>query len=97
MAEIHDLSRSDQTADLFKASEIYSQVEKESIHEVYDREGNILPTENELKTLRRVAVTLPWTAYLLCIVEFAERGSYFGCRQVFANYVNNPLPVGGNG
>jgi hypothetical protein len=99
MSEIHDPSRSDQTAGLVKESEIYLQVEneKESIHEVYDRDGNILPTEKELKTLRRVTVPLPWTAYLLCIVELAERGSYFGCRQVFANFVNNPRPVGGNG
>lgn len=69
----------------------------EETQRAYDEAGNLLPTDEELKTLKRVAVPLPFTAYLLCIVEFAERGSYFGCRQVFANFVNNPLPVGGNG
>ena len=61
-----------------------------------------LPTENtatdeELHTLRRVAGKIPATAYVLCAVEFAERGSFYGVKQVFSNFVNRPLPVGGNG
>ncbi|KAJ7272824.1 PTR2-domain-containing protein, partial [Mycena rebaudengoi] len=56
-----------------------------------------LPTEEERATLRHVAGEIPWAAYLICLVEFAERGSYYGCSGVFANYIQRPLPVGGNG
>lgn len=59
-------------------------------------EDNI-PTAEELSSLRRVSGKIPYTAYLLCIVEFAERGSFYGVKQVFSNFVNRPLPHGGNG
>ncbi|KAF4624168.1 hypothetical protein G7Y89_g14006 [Cudoniella acicularis] len=55
------------------------------------------PTEEERKTLRRVAGKLPGIAYAICAVEFAERSSYYGVQPLFANYVNRRLPVGGNG
>lgn len=38
-----------------------------------------LPTAEERKSLRLVAAKLPKTAYLICLIEFAERASYFGC------------------
>ncbi|TVY87383.1 Peptide transporter [Lachnellula willkommii] len=60
-------------------------------------DGEAAATEEELSTLRRVAGSIPMTAYLLCIVEFAERGSFYGVKQVFSNFVNRPLPAGGNG
>lgn len=41
--------------------------------------GHVIPSEEELATLRRVAGSLPATTYLLCAVEFAERASYYGC------------------
>lgn len=60
-----------------------------------DYEGK--PTEEELKTLRRVPGRLPAVAYLICVVEFCERASYYGVQPLIANYVNRPLPEGGNG
>lgn len=63
---------------------------------MYDN-GHIIPTEEELETLPRIAGTMPWSAYMLCGVEFAERASYYGCKQVFKNFIRAPLPVGGNG
>lgn len=60
-----------------------------------DYEGK--PTEEELKSLRRVPGTIPIIAYLICIVEFCERGSYYGVQPLIGNYVNRPLPEGGNG
>lgn len=54
-------------------------------------------TEEELATLRRVAGHVPLSAFGLCAVEFAERASFVGVKQVFSNFVNRPLPVGGNG
>ncbi|KAI1337838.1 general substrate transporter [Xylariaceae sp. FL0016] len=60
-----------------------------------DYEGK--PTEEELKTLPRVPGSLPAVAYLICIVEFCERASYYGVQPLISNYVNRPLPEGGNG
>lgn len=60
-----------------------------------DYEGK--PTEEELHTLRRVPGTIPILAYLICIVEFCERGSYYGVQPLISNYVNRPMPDGGNG
>lgn len=47
--------------------------------------------------LRKIADTIPHTAYLLCIVELAERASYYGASTVFSNFMQFPLPKGGNG
>ncbi|CZR64647.1 related to peptide transport protein [Phialocephala subalpina] len=66
----------------------------QSVHE-YDGFGR--PTEEERLTLRRVSGSIPKIAYILCIVEFAERASYYGCSGVFSNFVEFPLPAGGNG
>ncbi|TID16792.1 major facilitator superfamily transporter peptide [Venturia nashicola] len=63
-----------------------------------DDEGNEAqhPTEEEKKTLRQVAGKLPAVAYWLCLVEFAERASFYGVKPLFNNFVNRKLPVGGN-
>lgn len=60
-----------------------------------DYEGK--PTDEELRTLRRIPGNLPIVAYLICIVEFCERASYYGVQPLIGNYVNRPLPEGGNG
>jgi dipeptide/tripeptide permease len=45
------------------------------------------PTEEEASTLRKVTDSIPYTAYLLCLVEFAERASYYGAETVFSNFM----------
>jgi hypothetical protein len=40
------------------------------------------PTEEEFATLPRVPGTIPWTAWTVAIVEFAERFSYYGTTAV---------------
>ncbi|KAK3684149.1 general substrate transporter [Podospora appendiculata] len=55
------------------------------------------PTEEDLATLRRVPGNLPIMAYLICIVEFCERASYYGVQPLISNYVNRKMPDGGNG
>ncbi|KAE8452712.1 hypothetical protein EG329_013971 [Mollisiaceae sp. DMI_Dod_QoI] len=55
------------------------------------------PTDEERHTLRRVPGKLPIIAYVICAVEFAERASYYGVQPLIGNFVNRPLPVGGNG
>ena len=52
------------------------------------------PTELELATLRKVPGSIPWITWLLCLVEFAERASYYGAKQVFVNFLANKLPPG---
>lgn len=56
-----------------------------------------VPSKKEAATLRKVADAIPTKAYLLCIVEFAERASYYGVKTVFSNFMQFPLPEGGNG
>ncbi|OCK89306.1 MFS peptide transporter-like protein Ptr2 [Cenococcum geophilum 1.58] len=51
-----------------------------------------LPTEDELKTLRRVADHIPWRAYTIAFVELVERMSYYGTTQVFVNFIQQPNP-----
>ena len=62
-----------------------------------NEDGLILPTDEEKRTLRRVAAPIPVNCYYLCVVEFAERASYYGCNQVYKNFIRAPLPPGGNG
>lgn len=64
-------------------------------HSTFAQNQNILgpaPTEEDLKTLRRLPGALPWIAFLLCVVEFAERASYYGVTNIFANFIQWPLP-----
>jgi hypothetical protein len=42
----------------------------------------VLPTEEELHTLRRVADKIPWHVYTLAFVELCERFSYYGATVV---------------
>ncbi|KAG6919236.1 hypothetical protein DXG01_008032 [Tephrocybe rancida] len=62
----------------------------------YD-DPNRLPTDEERATLRLVSAPVPWAAYAIAIVEFAERASYYGCTGIFNNFIQRPLPAGGNG
>lgn len=41
------------------------------------------PTEEELATLRKVAGKLPWSAFLVAIVELCERFAYYGLNGPF--------------
>lgn len=57
-------------------------------------DGFEFPTEEESETLRKVPGNLPLVAFALCLVEFAERASYYGAKTVFSNFVEFPLPKG---
>lgn len=51
-----------------------------------DYEGK--PTDEELRTLRRIPGNLPIVAYLICIVEFCERASYYvSSHSPFRRYI----------
>ncbi|KAF9445220.1 peptide transporter PTR2B [Macrolepiota fuliginosa MF-IS2] len=57
-------------------------------------EGSEGVTQRDLDTYRHVADRLPYTAWLVVIVEFAERWTYYGTTNVFNNYIRAPLPPG---
>ncbi|KAF9510756.1 hypothetical protein BS47DRAFT_1299831 [Hydnum rufescens UP504] len=65
----------------------------------YASDGDIwvYPTEEERSgpfALRRIPDKIPWSAYLIGIVEMAERFSYYGSTAVFTNFIQRPLPAG---
>lgn len=60
----------------------------------YNPDGLFPPTEEEEHTLRRVAGHPPLHVYLICLIEFAERGSYYGVSGILTNFVQRPLPDG---
>ena len=56
-----------------------------------------LPTDEEMKGLRKVPAPMTWMCIAMCAIEFAERASYYGSSGPFNNFINNPLPAGGSG
>lgn len=91
---IHNDTSSNEFADHEKAGgEEHTPYLAANIEEDY--EGK--PTPEELRTLRRVPINIPIVAYLICIVEFSERASYYGVQPLISNFVNRPMPTGGNG
>ncbi|KAF8920832.1 peptide transporter PTR2A [Mucidula mucida] len=71
------------------SSEVHHELERDGIHD-----GLEFPTKEERATLRRVSDAIPWNAYLIAIVELAERFSFYGCSVVFTNFIQQPLPKG---
>jgi len=47
------------------------------------------PSEGERQTLRKVADKLPWSAFLVAMVELCERFAYYGLSGPFQNYMQN--------
>ena len=66
-------------------------------HSADDNRDGLEPTAEERKIFRAVPGKIPLTAYLRCVIEFAERASWYGVTQCFGNFINRPLPAGGNG
>jgi len=59
--------------------------------EVVEDHGRI-PTAHEIATLRMVPAGMPWPAIAMCLIEFAERASYYGSIGPFSNFIRGPLP-----
>ncbi|EAT86229.1 hypothetical protein SNOG_06398 [Parastagonospora nodorum SN15] len=51
------------------------------------------PTDEELKTLRRVPASIPWRIYTIAFVELVERMSYYGTVAVYSNFISKPRPT----
>lgn len=54
------------------------------------------PTQEELKSLRRVSGKIMWSMWTIAFVELCERFSYYGSAVLYTNFVNRPLPPGSN-
>ncbi|KAF1832365.1 PTR2-domain-containing protein [Decorospora gaudefroyi] len=67
---------------------------KPSIHEEEDDDddglGGVKPTEEDLRTLRKVGEPVPKSAFLVAIVELCERFTYYGASGIFQNYISRP-------
>ncbi|KAG0167659.1 peptide transporter ptr2 [Apophysomyces sp. BC1034] len=50
------------------------------------------PTEEDWKTLTEVSDNIPKAAYLVILVEFCERFTYYGLSGPFQNYIQHPDP-----
>lgn len=62
-----------------------------------DNDADTAITEEDRHLLRRIPDSIPMISYIICIVEFAERASYYGAKTVFNNFLQFPLPKDGNG
>lgn len=48
------------------------------------------PTDEEKATLRHVSDKLPWSTFLVAVVEVCERFTYYGLSGPFQNYIQRP-------
>ncbi|ORX58075.1 PTR2-domain-containing protein [Hesseltinella vesiculosa] len=65
----------------------------EAVHSAVDEE-HIAPTEEDWKTLPEVGDRIPLSAFLVVLIEFCERFTYYGLNGPFQNYLQQPLPDG---
>ncbi|KAI9487820.1 MAG: POT family-domain-containing protein [Benjaminiella poitrasii] len=73
----------------------FSIQEKEQYQEFeIDENGELRvePTEEDYKNLREIADSIPKAAYLVILLEFCERFTYYGLTGPFQNYIQNPNP-----
>ncbi|KAH6913723.1 peptide transporter PTR2B [Coprinopsis sp. MPI-PUGE-AT-0042] len=55
-------------------------------------EGSEGVTHHEFETLRHVSDSFPVATWMIVVVEFAERWTYYGTINVFNNYIRQRLP-----
>ncbi|CCH42576.1 Peptide transporter [Wickerhamomyces ciferrii] len=55
------------------------------------------PTAEDYATLPKKLGRAPYATYLVCLIEFSERASYYGVKDRLNNFIQLPLPKGGNG
>jgi hypothetical protein len=57
-----------------------------------DEIHGVEPSEEDWNQLREVADVLPVSAYLVILIEFCERFTFYGLSGPFQNYVQAPDP-----
>ncbi|KAG5416837.1 PTR2 [Candida metapsilosis] len=58
----------------------------------YNPRGLRVPTKAEEQTLRRVIGKINYAIFLICVVEFSERASYYSVTGILTNFIQRPLP-----
>jgi POT family proton-dependent oligopeptide transporter len=58
----------------------------------YKPKDLVEPTKEDWCNLREVSDDIPKAAYLVILVEFCERFTYYGLTGPFQNYIQNPNP-----
>lgn len=64
-----------------------------------DTELEDFPSQEDIRTLRRVSDHIPWKLYTIAFIELCERFSYYGTVVLYTNFIQHPLPdasTGGN-
>ncbi len=77
-----------------------SDLESGSIEEFvdeYNSNGLRKASDEEIATLRKVSGNIPFACFFICLIEFSERGSYYGVTGCLSNFIQFDLPEGGNG
>ncbi|KAK7429409.1 hypothetical protein QQZ08_004001 [Neonectria magnoliae] len=70
-------------------------LDKEMQHDVHSSsEDDDAPSDEDLKTLRRVSGAIKWSMYTIAFVELCERFSYYGSSVLYTNFIAQPLPEG---
>ena len=57
--------------------------------ETFDTWDEDEPSATEKETLRKVPDQLPYSAFLVAVVELCERFAYYGMSGPFQNYISN--------
>ncbi|GMG37749.1 unnamed protein product [Ambrosiozyma monospora] len=60
----------------------------------FNPDGLYMAFPEDKLTYRSVKGNIPYSAFLMLIVEFAERGSYYGTQGILTNFIMRPLPDG---
>lgn len=58
---------------------------------IFDPDAH-LPTQEELRTLRRLPAPVPWRAFGVGACELGERFSYYGVSNAWQNFIQQPRP-----
>jgi POT family proton-dependent oligopeptide transporter len=85
-------------ADVKRSIEVDKETAVHDIQSTTDDEDYYAdkPTEEELRTLRRVSGKIKWAMWTIAFVELCERFSYYGSAVLYTNFVNRPLPEDSN-
>ncbi|KAJ1915669.1 peptide transporter ptr2 [Mycoemilia scoparia] len=81
----------------------YEETPESQEQALHPNEDNLLaenerwPTDDELRSMRRVGDKLPIAAIFIVLTEFCERFSYYGVTGPFQNYIQNPYRPGAKG
>ncbi|KAF9004364.1 POT family-domain-containing protein [Cyathus striatus] len=88
-------STSEKKVDVERSPSLYSSRDDVLEEPDYVHAGLEFPTEDEIHTLRRVPDAVPWNAYLIAIVEIAERFSVrYSSQRYYTNFIQQPMPEG---